>query len=56
MGRLFRKAILEYSVAAVFALLLAGGALRYVSLRKRYTVAPTDEEMLEESAVPTETE
>jgi hypothetical protein len=49
--RLVRKALIEYSVAGVVALLFAAGALRYCNIRKSYMVASTDEEMLAEAVV-----
>jgi hypothetical protein len=55
-ARLVRKALIQYSVAAIFALLFAGGAIRYCSVRKSYVVASTDEEMLTEADVTTVTE
>jgi hypothetical protein len=55
-ARLVRKTIVEYSVAALVALLFAGGAVRYCRVRKSYVAASTDEEMLMEADVTSVTE
>jgi len=45
-ARLVRRALIEYSVAAIVALLIGAGAYRYCNIRKSYIAASTDEEML----------
>jgi hypothetical protein len=55
-ARMVRKALIEYSVAGVVALLFALGALRYCNVRKSYVVASTDEEMFVEAGMTTVTE
>jgi hypothetical protein len=54
--RLVRKALIEYSVIAIAALLFAIGAFRYCNVRKSYVVASTDEEILAEADVTPVTE
>jgi hypothetical protein len=55
--RLVRKTIIEYGVVAFFALIFAGGAWRYLpSIRKRYEVAPTDEDVHVEGGLAAQTE
>jgi hypothetical protein len=56
-ARLVRKTIIEYGVVAFFALIFAGGAWRYLpNIRKMYEVAPTDEDMLVEGGLATQTD
>jgi hypothetical protein len=55
-ARLVRRAYIEYAVVALFALIFAAGASRYLpSIRKRYEVAPTDDDMHVEGGLPTQT-
>jgi hypothetical protein len=56
-ARLVRRAYIEYSVVAVFALVCAAGAWRYLpNIRKFYAVAPTEEEAFDGERLAAQTE
>jgi hypothetical protein len=54
-ARLVRRALIEYAVVAVLAIIFTAGAWRYLpSIRKHYAVAPTDEAGMVEDGLRTE--